>query len=223
MEHTFSIKGLLAESRAIIKPRLWKVVGQYALVGALSVLASMLAGKNMLVSAAVSVFFGVFTIILSVRYARHGSATLGDVFDSLTWKGCAWFFLVSLVTGVSIVLGVVLLVVPGVYLAVHLSLAKYLAVDKHMAPLAAWRESFRRTKGHGWKILGFVVVMGLVNLLGLLCLVVGLLYTMPLTLIAYALMYEKLMGGAAESVSAEAVEETVVEAVIAEAETPAAA
>ncbi len=215
---TIRARALLKEAYGIMKPRLWKVIGQFALMGVLAMLASGLAGKNALVSTVASIFFSLFTLLLSVRYARYGTASLAEVFDDLSWKGFVWLFLTSLLVGLAVVGGLILLIVPGVILAARLSLAKYYAADKQLTPLAAWRESMRRTKGRAGKIFVFFLALLGVNLLGLLCLVVGLFFTIPLTHIAFALLYKKLSAETGEgTVSAEKVEETVIDAVVTEA------
>jgi uncharacterized membrane protein len=48
------------------------------------------------------------------------------------------------------------------------------------------------TKGNLLQLLGFNIVTGLVNMLGLICLVVGLAVTIPTTKLAQVKVYEYL-------------------------------
>jgi uncharacterized membrane protein len=95
---------------------------------------------------------------------------------------------------ISVLGGCLLLIIPGIIFAVRLMFVNYIAAEKHISPMVALSESKRITKGYRWKIFGFLCVMGLINLLGLLCLIVGVLYTAPLTILATAILYKKLSG-----------------------------
>lgn len=62
----------------------------------------------------------------------------------------------ALLTGLSallLMLGLSLLVLPGVWLMVKISFAEYLLVLRGRTPLDALRESFQLTSGHFWQIL----------------------------------------------------------------------
>lgn len=89
-------------------------------------------------------------------------------------------------------LGFILLIVPGIIIVLMFQMYAYLVVDKGLGPIAALKRSRVITKGSRWRlfVLGFLIV--LVNLGGLLCLVVGLLVTIPLTAIASARVYDLL-------------------------------
>ena len=52
--------------------------------------------------------------------------------------------------------------------------------------------TYRLTKNNFWPIFGFLVLVILFNILGFLCLVVGLFVTMPVSVLASAHMYNKL-------------------------------
>jgi uncharacterized membrane protein len=54
------------------------------------------------------------------------------------------------------------------------------------------KESKRITYGYKWPLLGFALVLALINLLGLLALVVGLLVSIPVTTLAFVHAYRAL-------------------------------
>ena len=60
--------------------------------------------------------------------------------------------------------------------------------------MEAIKESWRLTKGHKWSILRLAVLMTLVNVLGFLLLLVGLLVTIPVTMLAFVRAYRVLSG-----------------------------
>jgi len=90
-----------------------------------------------------------------------------------------------------------LLVIPAVYLAVRLSLYGYCVVDGDLGGRASLRRSFDLTRGCVGRLILFGVVAGLINIAGALCLLIGLLATLPITYIAFAFVYRKLQSAAA--------------------------
>lgn len=69
----------------------------------------------------------------------------------------------------------------------------YLVVDKNMKIMESFRKSSAMTKGYRWKLLGMMFFGLLINLLGVIALVVGVLITMMVTYIAQAYVYRKLL------------------------------
>ena len=61
-------------------------------------------------------------------------------------------------------------------------------------PIDAMKESNRITHGHKWSLLGFVLLLLLINCSELLALVVGLLVTIPVSSLAFAHAY-RILGG----------------------------
>ena len=61
--------------------------------------------------------------------------------------------LLGALSSLLIMLGISLLVLPGIWLMVRLAFADYLLVLRGLAPLPALRESLEQTRGHFWPIL----------------------------------------------------------------------
>ena len=88
--------------------------------------------------------------------------------------------------------GLILLIIPGIIWAVRFSFSFYIVVDTKVGPVIAMKESYAITKGKFWKLLLFWIVVGLVNLLGLICLGVGLFVSVPVTTLASVYVYRWL-------------------------------
>jgi uncharacterized membrane protein len=93
--------------------------------------------------------------------------------------------------------GLILLIIPGIIWGVKLSLFPYFIVEKSLGPVQALRASSEATTGSAWDLFLFGLLLGLMNLAGALCLLVGLFATIPTSMIAYAYVYRKLTGGKA--------------------------
>lgn len=77
-----------------------------------------------------------------------------------------FYFLVSLISGVIIGFGLLLLVIPGLYLVGRLIPAAPLVIaENERNPIEAIGRAFAITKGHGWAIFGLVFIVGLVAII----------------------------------------------------------
>ena len=100
--------------------------------------------------------------------------------------------------GVSILLplivfgGLILLVIPGLVWTIRLSLAPIIVVDTKLGPIAAIKESYAITRGSFWNLTLFWIIIGILNLAGLVVFVVGLLITIPLSTLASIYVYREL-------------------------------
>lgn len=111
------------------------------------------------------------------------------------WFGARTMVIVwvaSLLYGLLVTLGLVLLLVPGIIWSLEYGQFTTIIVDKKMGPMAALKYSKKITKGSlieigilGLKLLGL-------NILGALILGVGLLATIPVSMFAGYVVYRKL-------------------------------
>lgn len=103
-------------------------------------------------------------------------------------------FLVFLVKSLVITLGVLLCVLPGIYLGVSYLFALHLVVDKR-ADFWPAMETSRKLIGRHW---GGMFLFGLalagINLLGALALCIGAFFTAPLMLCSICAAYEDIVG-----------------------------
>ena len=97
-------------------------------------------------------------------------------------------FVSSLLTGV----GVLLCILPGVYLAVGYLFALPLVIDKRMEFWTAMEVSRQVVHHHWWTVFGFAIVCFLVNVAGLLACGIGIIVAAPFTIAAMMYVYEDL-------------------------------
>lgn len=104
------------------------------------------------------------------------------------------FIVASILYGLLCAVGFLLLIVPGVYWALQYQFYGFHIVDRSSGPLEALKQSAELTRGFKWRLLGFWVVLLLINILGLIPLGLGLLITVPLSLMAFAHVFRRLQG-----------------------------
>jgi uncharacterized membrane protein len=88
-----------------------------------------------------------------------------------------------------VAIGMVLLVVPGLIALVKLAWVPYLVVDERLDAVAAVRESWERTRGHGWTIFGIFLLAIPLMLVGLLLLIVGIIPALMWVQLASAVLF----------------------------------
>jgi len=123
----------------------------------------------------------------SLRAARGDKLEIRDMFEA--FKNYVNVVLANLLAGAIIVIGLVLLIVPGIICACKLAFVPYLVVDRKMEAIEAVRESWRMTGGHAWKVFFMGVLAVLVAIAGLICLGVGIIFAIMWIRLAFASLY----------------------------------
>jgi len=114
--------------------------------------------------------------------------------DLFSFKPYFWrYFGASILTGLVVWAGLILLIVPGIYWALKFQFFGYFVVDQNCEPIESMRRSSQITQSVKWKLLGFGVFLAIINVIGAICLFVGLFVTVPVTLLAYSSVYRKLL------------------------------
>jgi uncharacterized membrane protein len=98
--------------------------------------------------------------------------------------------IVSIVVGI----GTLLCIIPCIIAATFLLFAHFAVLDEGLQPGDAIKRSIDLVKPHFGAVLGFMIVAFLVNLVGVILCFVGLLATIPLTIVAGAHVYRGLQG-----------------------------
>jgi uncharacterized membrane protein len=196
------------------KKRPWFFVGVTAFIGVASGLLSQLgsytdkAGGALLVLALAGVFVSIVGQMLikmgtiSFMLKAHDVPESSKLSDLLAPEMFWTYFIASLVVGLFVGVGIILLIVPGIMWALRYLFVPYLVIDRKLGVMDALHESARITLGHKWQLLGLGILLILLNILGLVLLVVGLLVTVPVTMLALVHAYRTLEHAASEIAAA---------------------
>lgn len=197
----FSIEGSLKYGWDVVKGNFWFLVGVFVVAWVLVGIPHGIA-NNLGHSAGLAFFFRVVgwvagTIVsigminIALKFLDGQKPEFNDLFS---FKPHFWKYLgASVLTWLVVWAGMILLVIPGIYWAIKFQFYGYFVVEHKCEPDEAMRRSSRITKDVKWKLLWFGIVLALINVVGALCLFVGLLVTMPLTLLAFSSVYRKLL------------------------------
>jgi uncharacterized membrane protein len=97
-----------------------------------------------------------------------------------------------------VLIGVVafLCVIPMIFLQMSWVFTLPLIIDRNMDFWTAMKTSWKRVNLHWWQVFGLVLLIGLVNVVGVLLCCVGVLVTMPIGFAALMYAYETIFSGA---------------------------
>jgi hypothetical protein len=99
---------------------------------------------------------------------------------------------ISLLTQVLIAIGLIALIIPGIYLAVGYLFAIQMGIFGGLDPWSAMEWSRKLITRNWWRFLGLLLGLVVLNALGLLLAGIGLLFTFPLTFLVLYVVFEEI-------------------------------
>jgi len=110
-------------------------------------------------------------------------------------------FMTLILMYIMILIGFILLVIPGIYLMVAYYMAMPLVVEKGMSPWQAM-ETSRKAITHRWfSVFGLFIVMIIIITISAIPLGIGMIWTLPMLMIAYGILYRNMFGVEASTVA----------------------
>ena len=193
MDTLFSKKEIISFGWNKTKEHFWFLFGMLVLV----LLATGASNFIPILPLIVGIFASISIITVTLIIADGGTPHSKELFSKYgNYKIFLNYLIASIIAGVAILIGLFLLVLPGIYFAIRLQFYKFLIVDKEdIGPIMALKESWRMTDNHAWNLFLFLILIALLNILGAILLGIGLFVTVPISMIAYALLYRKLLVG----------------------------
>ena len=122
-----------------------------------------------------------------LKAARRDKLEINDMFEAFKnyWNAV----LANLLVGVIVVIGLFLLIVPGVIFYCKLIFTRYLVVDRRMGVIEAVQESWRMTGGYAWKVFLIGLLAIPLYIAGLICFGVGIIVAIMWVKLAFASLY----------------------------------
>lgn len=108
------------------------------------------------------------------------------------------YFLATLLYSLIVLLGFILLIIPGVYLSIKYGFYPYLIVDKNMGVFESFSKSGEIAKGNIWNLFVFGLLLMLIAIVGIVALLVGLLVALPVISLAEVYVYRKLVSSSSK-------------------------
>lgn len=113
--------------------------------------------------------------------------------DLFTTQKVFWKFLFTgILSALLVFLGLIILIVPGIIASIALMFASYFVIDDKSGPIKSLKQSYRLTRGYWLKLFGFIIVLGICNVIGIALLGVGFLVSFPVSALASTHLYREL-------------------------------
>ena len=191
--------GLIKESWVIVKEN-YKLI--YALLIAFILyqfVQSLISAffENSILSVLISLAFFVITVFLEIGFIKISLKIVDKKaakFQEL-WAYPQYLLRMlgaTILYSIAILVGLILFIIPGIYLAIRLQFYSYTLLDKDKNIMESLKGSWEMTKGNVINLTLFMLLIFAINILGALALLVGLLITIPISFIAVTLLYRKL-------------------------------
>lgn len=125
---------------------------------------------------------------LFLRAMRDEEADLKTLFEGFKTQYLN-IVLANLIVFALVMIGMVMLIIPGIIIACRLAFVSYLVMDKNMEAMKAVEKSWQMTKGHGWTIFGMGVISIFICIGGLIVFFVGIIISLMWVHSAFAALY----------------------------------
>ena len=129
-------------------------------------------------------------IKIALKYRDREKVEFANLFDSFNILPV--FMVCSVIAAIAVGFGYLCLVIPGIILTVKFWFSGFAVIDEKRGPIDAIRRSYHLTNGYGLELFLFGMLLFGVNLLGLLCLGIGLFVSLPVSYLATAHVYRFL-------------------------------
>lgn len=130
--------------------------------------------------------------IISQRISRGQTVELPDFFKS--FDKFVPLLILNLFMTLIISLGLLLLIIPGIYFSVSYIFAHFFVWYYDADPIDALRLSRKTVSGNFGQILLLCLLLGVINLLGALAFGVGILLTLPFTYGVFYAAFDDIIG-----------------------------
>ncbi|BAU63962.1 hypothetical protein STA3757_13310 [Stanieria sp. NIES-3757] len=198
--YTFKTGQYFQRGWQIFQQYLWQFIGFTVLVIVISAFTARLPyplginedGQGGIINGILSPVLVAGIYIVAFKIAKNRIISFSDFF--LAFNKFLPIFLVNLVGTFLTVLGCFLLIIPGIYLAVAYLFGICFVIEKHFSFWSALETSRKIITKKWFAFFAFVLLLGLLNLGGLLVLGVGLIFTIPLTVCIIVAAFEDIVG-----------------------------
>ena len=129
-----------------------------------------------------------WVFLKAVRREKIEIKDMFAVFERNYWNAV----IAGLVTTIIIVIGLFMLIVPGIIFACRLAFVPFLVIDQKMEALEALKASWAMTKGHGWTVFFMGLLAFCIVIAGLLVLLFGVLISAMWISAAFAILYHSV-------------------------------
>jgi len=139
---------------------------------------------------AISVLFTAGLLFMGIRKVAGDPISWKMIFTGFSDSGK--ILVATFLQSVLIIIGLLILVLPGIYLAIGYSMTIPLIVDRKMSPWQAMEASRKAIHLVWWRVMGLYLVMGVIFVISMVPLGIGSIWTWPMFIILAGVVYRSL-------------------------------
>jgi uncharacterized membrane protein len=141
---------------------------------------------------AVDIFIWAALLTGCLEIADGKPVTIGSFFKP---RNLGPAILAALLVGILTLIGLFLLIIPGIIFAVLAAFTLFFVIDRSLAPVEALKASIATVRSNVGGVLLTLVVTILMTIVGALACTVGLIVAVPLSALIWTYAYRRLSGG----------------------------
>jgi membrane-anchored glycerophosphoryl diester phosphodiesterase (GDPDase) len=174
------------------------VIGFTIVYSLLYLFALPAKGESMTISGiTVSVLCWLLLCLFRLGYMKNCFQTLDGEEPQFSSYGqvsrkLPGYLVASVIFTLIVAIGTVLLIVPGVYLALRLQFFFASMVDENTGIIASFKRSWEITKGHTFRLFVMLLIMLLISIIGQLAFLIGIFAAIPLIVLMYGDIFRRL-------------------------------
>jgi uncharacterized membrane protein len=187
VDREFDVISCYSRAWELLRANFLQIVGISTLVLLIAVAVSFVPFASIFVVTPLTGGLYYF-MLLKIRGQAAGP---GDAFSGFS-RAYLNLLVAGLLVGIFSAVGMLLLILPGIYLMVAYVFTQPLCVDRQIGFWDAMELSRKTATKKWWQLFGLLLLGIPINILGLVALGVGVLVTIPLSLLALMFAYEDL-------------------------------
>jgi hypothetical protein len=135
---------------------------------------------------------GAGLFMIALKFSVGAEIEVGELFKH--YDKIVPLFITYVLVYLLVALGLLLLIIPGIYLIIAFAMAVPLVVEKNMQPWEALTTSRKAITPKWFAMLGFALLALLVIVVAAIPLGIGLIWAVPLVMLAAANLYRDMFG-----------------------------
>lgn len=200
MEPKFMISEVFSTSWKYTKSQIWVLVGLFIGYFILSLIISLFgmpAEGSMVGKIVVNLISAIIGCVFMLGYFKNMFQTIDGEEPQFSAYGqqsrkIVTYFVASLIMGIAVSIGTILLIVPGIYLALRLQFYSAYIVEEDCGIMESLQKSWKLTEGQVMPLFLLALAMIGIALVGCILFFVGLFVAAPLIYMMQCYTFRKL-------------------------------
>lgn len=199
-ESKFSISEVCSTSWQKLKPQIWVLAGLFIgmiIISSIISMCSLATGDSLVGSLITNLISILFSLCFTLGYTKNIFQTLdGDEpqFSAFAQQAhkVITYFVASFLFSIIVAIGTILLIIPGIYLALRLQFSPAFIVEEDAGIMESLKRSWEITRGQAMPLFLLALAMIGFAILGLIVFGVGIFVAVPLIYMMYGYAFRKL-------------------------------